>query len=154
MSHHGNSPHWYRVAELRPRLVPHAKLQRHTERGKVWHVLHNRGSGRSYRFSGNAHHLIAMMDGQRTLEDLWEVNGDTLGDDGLTQEEVVCLLRRLYSADLLQVDISTDAAEIFTRQQRHVRSKWIGRVKNPLAIKVPLFDLSLIHISEPTRPPT
>ena len=140
LSHHGNSPYWYRVAGLCPRLVPHADRQRHTVRGKVWHVLHNRVSGRAYRFSSNAHHLIAMMDGQRTVENLWKVNGDTLGDEGLTQEEVVCLLRRLHSADLLRTDISTDAAEIFTRQQRHVRSKWIGRVKNPLAIKVPLFD--------------
>ena len=40
MSHHGNSPYWYRVAGLCPRLVPHADLQRHTVRGKVWHVLH------------------------------------------------------------------------------------------------------------------
>ena len=140
MSHHGNSPHWYRVAGLRPRLVPHADLQRHTVRGKVWHVLHNRVSGRSYRFSSNAHHFIAMMDGRRTVEDLWQASDDSLGDEGLTQEEAVGLLRRLYSADLLQTDISTDAAEIFERQQRQARAKWIGRVKNPLAVKVPLFD--------------
>lgn len=140
LSHHGNSTHWYRVSGLRPRLVPHADLQRHTVRGKVWHVLHNRVSGRSYRFSGNAHHFIAMMDGRRTVEDLWEASADSLGDEGLTQEEAVGLLRRLYSADLLQTDISTDAAEIFERQQRQARAKWIGRLKNPLAIKVPLFD--------------
>ncbi|MGI9321895.1 MAG: HlyD family efflux transporter periplasmic adaptor subunit [Thiogranum sp.] len=140
MSHHGNSPHWYRVAGLRPRLVPHADLQRHTLRGQVWHVLLNRVSGRSYRFSGNAHHFIALMDGQRTVEDLWQANGDSLGDEGLTQEEAVGLLRRLYSADLLQTDTSTDAAEIFDRQQRQAHAKWIGRIKNPLAVKVPLFD--------------
>ena len=140
MSHHGNSPHWYRVAGLRPRLVPHAELQRHTVRGKVWHVLYNRVSGRSYRFTGNAHHFIAMMGGRGTVEDLWKANADALGDEGLTQEETVGLLRRLYSADLLQTDISTDAAEIFERQQRQARAQWIGRVKNPLAIKIPLFD--------------
>jgi len=140
VSHHGNSPHWYRVAGLRPRLVPHADLQRHTVRGRIWHVLHNRVSGRSYRFTSNAHHFIALMDGRRTVEDLWQASDDTLGDEGLTQEEAVGLLRRLYSADLLQTDISTDAAEIFERQQRQARAKWIGRVKNPLAIKVPLFD--------------
>jgi len=140
LSHYGNSPHWYRVSGLHPSLVPHAELQRLTVRGKVWYVLHNRVSGRSYRFSGNAHRFIAMMDGRRTVEDLWEANGDTLGDDGLTQEEAVGLLRHLYSADLLRTDISTDAAEIFKRQQRQARSKWIGRMKNPLAVKVPLFD--------------
>jgi putative peptide zinc metalloprotease protein len=140
LSHHGNSPHWYRVTGLRPRLVPHADLQRHTVRGKVWHVLLNRVSGRSYRFSSNAHHFIALMDGWRTVEDLWQVNGDSLGDEGLTQEEAVGLLRRLYSADLLQTDISTDAAEIFERQKRQARAKWTGRIKNPLAVKVPLFD--------------
>ena len=140
MSHYGNSPHWYRVAGLHPRLVPHADLQRHTVRGNIWHVLLNRVSGRSYRFSSNAHHFIALMDGHRTVEELWQANGDSLGDEGLTQEEAVGLLRRLHSADLLQTDISTDAAEIFQRQQRQAHAKWIGRIKNPLAIKVPLFD--------------
>ena len=154
LSHHGNSTHWYRVSGLRPRLVPHADLQRHTVRGKVWHVLHNRVSGRSYRFSGNAHHFIAMMDGRRTVEDLWEASADSLGDEGLIQEEAVGLLRRLYSADLLQTDISTDAAEIFERQQRQARAKWIGRLKNPLAIKVPLFDpdRTLEHLLPLFRP--
>ena len=72
-------------------------------------MLHNRVSGRSYRFSSNAHHFIALMDGRRTVEELWQASGDALGDEGLTQEEVVGLLRRLYSADLLQSDTSTDA---------------------------------------------
>ncbi len=103
-------------------------------------MLYNRVSGRSYRFSSNAHHFIALMDGQRTVEELWQTNGDSLGEEGLTQEEVVGLLRRLYSADLLQTDTSIDAAEIFHRQQRQARAKWVGRLKNPLAIKVPLFD--------------
>jgi putative peptide zinc metalloprotease protein len=53
---------------------------------------------------------------------------------------VVGLLRRLYSADLLQTNTSTDATEIFERRQRQARAKWLGRVKNPLAIKIPLFD--------------
>jgi putative peptide zinc metalloprotease protein len=109
-------------------------------RGKVWHVLYNRISGRSYRFSTSAHRFIAMMDGQRTVGDLRKANADALGDDGLTEEETVELLRRLYTADLLQSDTPTDATEIFERQQRQARAKWIARIKNPLSIKIPLFD--------------
>lgn len=140
MSHHGNSLHWYRVAELRPQLVPHADLQRHTIRGEIWHVLHNPVSGRSYRFSTNAHRFIAMMDGQRTVEAVWQANLDSLGDDGLSQEETVGLLRRLYSADLLRTDAAVEAAEIFERERQQARTRWIQRVKNPLAVKIPLFD--------------
>ena len=36
MSAHGTSPLWYRVSTLRPRLVPHAHVQRVTLRGKIW----------------------------------------------------------------------------------------------------------------------
>jgi putative peptide zinc metalloprotease protein len=140
LSAHGSSPHWYRVSGLRPRLVPHAHVQRVNLRGKIWHVVHNRISGRSYRFSGSAHRFVAMMDGRRSVEDLCDAGSETFGDDALTQEEVIELLRRLHVADLLQTDTAIDSTEIFERRQQQQRAKWLGRAKNPLAVRVPLFD--------------
>jgi len=102
--------------------------------------MHNRISGRSYRFSTSAHRFIAMLDGRRSVEDLWSANGELLGDDALTQEEIIELLRRLHVADLLQTDAAIDTSEIFERRQQQARAQWLGRAKNPLAVKVPLFD--------------
>lgn len=140
MSSPGSSPHWYRVSGLHPRLVPHAHVQRVTLRGEICHVMHNRVSGRSYRFSGSAHHFVAMLDGRRSVEELCNAGCEKFGDDALSQEEIIELLRRLHVADLLQTDTAIDSAEIFDRRQQQEKAKWIGRVKNPLAIRIPLFD--------------
>ena len=40
---------WYRVAALKPRLRPHARLYRHRYRGEVWYLLQDPASGRVHR---------------------------------------------------------------------------------------------------------
>ena len=64
---------WYRVAELKPRLVARARLHRHRYRGEVWYLLQDPASGRTHRFSPSARLLIAAMDGERTVQDLWRL---------------------------------------------------------------------------------
>ena len=154
MSSHGNSPLWYRVAPLRPRLVPHAQIERVTLRDEIWYVMYNRISGRSFRFSEGAHRLIAMLDGRRSVEKLSEANSKALGEKALTQEEIIDLLRRLHTSDLLQTDTAIDSSEIFERGRKRARAQWLGRLKNPLAIKIPLFDPdSLLEKLQPTFRP-
>jgi len=102
--------------------------------------MYNRVSGRSYRFSEGAHRFIAMLDGRRPVEALCEATSKALGEEALTQEEIIDLLRRLHAADLLQTDTAIDSSELFERGRRHARAQWLGRLKNPLAVKIPLFD--------------
>ena len=58
---------WYRVADLRPRLLARARLHRHHFRGKLWYLLQDPASGRVHRFSPGARLLLAGMDGQRSV---------------------------------------------------------------------------------------
>ena len=109
------SPMWYRVANLRPTLRRNAELHRHQYRGVPTFVLQDHASGRSHRFTPAAHHFLALMDGKRSVQDVWDLTEDALGDEAPTQEEAIELLSRLYAADLLKADTPPDTRELFRR---------------------------------------
>jgi putative peptide zinc metalloprotease protein len=134
------SPSWYRVAELKPRIRAHAVIHRHAYRGKVWFILQDQAAGRSHRFTPAAHHFIGLMDGNRTVQEIWDAAGQQLGDAAPTQEEVIRLLGQLHSADALLCDVPPDSQEVFRRHQRHTRMEWRRRLWTPLALRFPLWD--------------
>ena len=134
------SPSWYRVAGLKPRIRAHAQIHRHVYRGKVWFVLQDHAAGRSHRFSPAAHHFVGLMDGRRTVQELWEATSRRLGDEAPTQEEVIRLLGQLHAADALLCDVPPDSMEVFRRYQRHQRLEWRRRLWTPLALRFPLID--------------
>ncbi len=135
-----SSGSWYRVSEFRPRLRGHASIYRHRYRGGIWYVLQDRASGRFHRFTPDAYRLIAMMDGTRTLDEIWEDACAHLRIDAVTQEELVRLVGQLYTADVLQGDVPPDIAELSDRGRRFHRQKLVRSVLNPLALRVPLID--------------
>ena len=134
------SPSWYRVATLVPRLRSHAQLHRHQYRGQTWYVLQDRSNERFHRFSPAAYAFIGLMDGQRTVQDIWEFASTKLGDDAPTQPEVVQLLSQLHAADVLQCDIPPDIAELLHRHERTQQKKWQRQLMSIFAWQFPLFD--------------
>jgi putative peptide zinc metalloprotease protein len=134
------SASWYRVAGLKPRLRTHAQVHRHHYRGQLWHVLQDHASGQFHRFSPAAFHVIALMDGSRTVHEIWERTIAQLGDDAPTQEETIRLLAQLHAADVLQCDVPPDGVEVFQRYQKRRRQVWRTRFSSPLALRFPLFD--------------
>jgi putative peptide zinc metalloprotease protein len=131
---------WYRVAELRPQLVSRARLHRHRYRGEVWYLLQDPASSRVHRFTPAARLVLAAMDGQRTVQDLWRLAGQHLGEDAPSQDEIIQLLGQLHAADLLMTDVPPDALELFERSQRESRAKRRRSWMNPMAIRIPLWD--------------
>ena len=134
------SPSWYRVADLKPRIRAHVVIHRHSYRDKVWFVLQDQAAGRSHRFTPAAHHFLGLMDGNRTVQELWDAAGQQLGDAAPTQEEVIRLLGQLHSADALLCDVPPDSQEVFRRHQRHTAMEWKRRLWTPLALRFPLWD--------------
>ena len=134
------SPLWYRVANLRPRLLRHAQLHRQHFRGELWYVLQDHAAGKFYRFSPAAHVLIGMMDGRRTIQEIWDIACNRLGDGLPTQDEVIRLLSQLHSADMIHSDIPPDVVEIAERASTQRRKRLIQSIRNPLAVRIPLVD--------------
>lgn len=134
------SQSWYRVAGLKPRLRSHAKIHRHDYRDEVWYVLEDTSSGRCHRFSTAAHYLIGLMDGERTLQQIWEAAAERLGDDAPTQDETIRLLGQMHASDVLQCDLPPDSREIFQRREQQERTQIKQRLAQPLSIRFPLLD--------------
>jgi putative peptide zinc metalloprotease protein len=134
------SPSWYRVSDLKPRLRTHAQIHRHSYGGEVWYVLQDHVSGRFYRFTPIAYHVIGLMDGERTIQDIWEKAAERFGDDAPTQGDMIRVLSQLHSADILVSTVPPDVEEILTRGEKVSRGKIMAYVKSPLFMRFPLFD--------------
>ena len=131
---------WYRVADLRPKLRPHARLHRHRYRGQIWYLLEDPASGRVNRFTPAARLVIALMDGSRRVSELWEMAQRRQGEAAPTQDDMIQLLGQLHAADLLQTDVTPDTAELFARGEREDRARTRRSYGNPMAIRLPLWD--------------
>jgi putative peptide zinc metalloprotease protein len=134
------SPSWYRVSSLKPRLRSHAQIHRHEYRGETWFVLQDHTSGRFLRFTPGAYSLIGLMDGQRTVQEIWEAGQARVADEGPTQEEIIRLLSQLHATDVLLCDVSPDTLELFRRYEKKQMMKWQQNIRNPLSMRFKLFD--------------
>ncbi|HWU39827.1 MAG TPA: hypothetical protein VN203_19430, partial [Candidatus Acidoferrum sp.] len=134
------STSWYRVAGLKPRLRSHAQIHRHEYRGHTWYILQDRSTDRFHRFSPTTYLVIGLMDGRRTVQEIWETACARLGDDAPTQDEVIQLLSQLHQTDVLLCDVPPDAGELLQRYERHTRRQWQSRAFSLFAWRFPLFD--------------
>jgi len=133
------SPYWYRVSKLKPRLNGHVQMYRHVYRGQRWFLLRNSASGSHHRFNTTAYQFIGRMDGNRTVQEIWDANQATLGDQAPTQDEVISLLGRLHARDLLHSDSAIDTLDLFQRQKQE-QERWKQGLANPLAWRFPLLS--------------
>jgi putative peptide zinc metalloprotease protein len=134
------SPSWYRVVGLKPRLRAHSEIHRQMFRGGVWYLLQDHQTGRFHRISPTAHFVICMMDGHRTINDIWVRAGEKFGEDQPTQEEIIRLLAQLHGADLLVGTLPPDMDELSQRAETISRRNLMSRIRNPLALRFPLVD--------------
>ncbi|MCP4876808.1 MAG: HlyD family efflux transporter periplasmic adaptor subunit [Gammaproteobacteria bacterium] len=134
------SPHWYRVAKLRPRLHDQVRVHRHDYRGLIWYLLENTTNGRSHRFNPAAYQFIGLMDGQRNVQEIFDRIGAQLDEYAPGQEEIIDLMSKLHEADLLKSDALADTEELFERQARQKSSKLKQRFANPVALRFALWD--------------
>lgn len=140
MSESLHSQQWYRVADLTPRLRSHAEVHRTTFRGEVWYVIEDHASGAHLRISEPAWRLVGLMNGRRTMEEIWRAAAERLGDDLPGQDETIQLLVRLHRADVLHAAIPPDMGRVVERGRTDSRRKRLAGFSNPLAIRIPLFD--------------
>ena len=117
-----------------------AGIHRQEFRGGLWYVLQDRASGRFYRFNPEAWLVISLFDGKRTVAEIWDLACARLGDDVLTQNEIIGLLSQLHQSDVLQGDVMPDVAEMLHRAAKQKRRKLILSFANPLAMRLPLID--------------
>ncbi len=136
-------PAWPRLATLKPRLRDHVLIHRHLYRGQPWYVLQDRSSTRLHRFNRSSYRLIQLMDGVRSMEDIWQEcarRAEPDAGDVPTQEDLVQLFSKLHAADALHCDELANTSEQYTRHQRQRRAERLRRWLSPLALRIPLLN--------------
>ncbi len=134
------SPSWYRVAGLKPRLRSHVQIHRHVYHGELWYVLQDHASGQFQRFPPATYFLVGLMDGNRTVEQIWAAGKSRLGEEAPTQEEMIRLLGQLHNIDVLQTDVSPDVEEMNRRFEKNKNLKWKQKIRNPMSLSFSLYD--------------
>lgn len=134
------SQSWHSVAQLRPRLAPHARMHRHVYRQQVWYVVQDQTGGKYHRLTPEALSLLQAMDGSRSVQEIWEQANADAESDICTQGEVVDLLVQLHAADLLQVDTSPDSAALLKRYKKKKTETLKQWLLNPMSLKIPLLN--------------
>jgi len=134
------SSSWYRVAQLKPRLRKQAKVYRHVYRGEVWYVVQDMASGRFLRLNCIAYSIAAMLDGLRSVNELWELACLRFGEDAPSQDEVIQLLSQLHQANVMATDETPDLDDLEDRSRQSIKNKLKQYLSNPLALRFPLID--------------
>ena len=131
---------WYRVAQLRPRLRSVTQVFRQDYRGRTWHVVRDPGNNQFYRLDEPAYHFVALLDGQRSVGDAWNLTNEQLGDAAPTQGEAIQLLGQLYTSNLITAELPPDAEGMFDRYKRRLQRQVGGYLMNIMFARIPLFD--------------
>lgn len=134
------SESWYRVAELNPQLHGAVKVQRQHYRGTIWFVLQDPANCRFFRVTEAAYHFIAMLDGRRTVSQVWQICLERFDDAAPTQGEVIQLLCQLHASNLLLGNIAPDAEALFDRHRKQVWRDVQSAFGNLFFIRLPLWD--------------
>lgn len=134
------SESWYRVANLRAKLRPGAQISRQFYRDERWYVVRDPAGNQFHRLSDPAYRFVALLDGSRTVEEAWELVGGQLEDDAPTQPEVIQILTHLFSANLIDADITPDATVLLRRHKQLSKRKMQNRLMNVLFPRIPLWD--------------
>ncbi|MGH1371333.1 MAG: efflux RND transporter periplasmic adaptor subunit [Cellvibrionaceae bacterium] len=134
------SASWYLVEDLCPRLRRHTAIHRHVYRDETWYVLQDHATGQFHRFTPEAYLIIGKMNGELTLQQIWEEACELLGDHMPTQDDVIGLVSKLFRANVLHSDTLPDMEALGRRRQVLERQKLMQKIKSPLALRLPLLD--------------
>jgi len=134
------SQDWYRVADLKVNLRDHILIHRQVFRDKVMYVLQDQVTGQFHRFTAETYQLIGLMNGQRSMQQIWEIACDKLGEKIPTQADVIGLLSRLYQANVIVTDRTPDINDLDSRRRKFDRTRLLQQLKSPVSIKLPLLD--------------
>ncbi|MEM9345872.1 MAG: hypothetical protein AAGB26_04560 [Planctomycetota bacterium] len=131
---------WYRVSTLRPRLRATVQSDRQHYRGRLWYVLRDPTTNKFYRLDQANYRLVGLLDGKRTVDEVWKLVCSREEHEAPTQGEVIQLLGQLYTNNLIEADLPADAAGMFDRYKKRKQREVRGYLASILFARIPLFD--------------
>lgn len=140
MTNTNSSSSWYRVAEVKLQLQEHVTIHRHEYRNHAWFILQDRHKARSHRFNATAYFIISCMNGQRDMQEIWQIAQTRFPESPPSQDELIHLLSKLYRSELVQTDSIPDIEELSQRTEDSRKQKFKQYFLNPLGMRFPLAN--------------
>ncbi|GAB3096910.1 hypothetical protein G8770_12275 [Aestuariicella hydrocarbonica] len=134
------SKNWYLVESLKPRLKPQVEITPQQQRGERAYALRDPVSGSIQLYTEQAYTVVGLMNGERSLNDIWLLAGDSLQDALPTQQDVISLVASLYQLDMLYLDAPGNALDLFQRRDKKQEKKRLQKLYSPLSVQIPLWD--------------
>jgi len=138
-----DNPHsslWYRIAKIKPKLHAHVQIHRHDYRNQIWYLLENTVTTRSHRFNPIAYKFIGLLDGNRSIQDIYNHLTELMPEHAPGQESILQLLAQLNAADLMKTEVLINTEALFERQSEQKSIELKQRLSNPISQKIPLWD--------------
>ncbi len=131
---------WHRVAGLKPRLRPTVQIVRQVFRGAQWHVVQDEAGRDYFRMDASAYAFVGLLDGSRSVDECWNACNVRLGDNSPTQGEIIQLLGKLYSNNLLAADVAGETDVMLRRQSKRRLREVQNFLTNLLFMRLPILN--------------
>ncbi len=103
-------------------------------------MLQDHVTGQFQRFTPQAYRLIGLMNGDRTLQEIWDIACHDLKEDLPSQDEVINLVGQLNKANVVQTNVLPSIKHLHKRHETEQRKKVLQQLKSPLSVRIPLLD--------------
>ncbi|GAM62164.1 peptidase [Vibrio ishigakensis] len=80
------------------------------------------------------------MNGERTLQQIWDIACKELKEDLPSQDEVINLVGQLNKANVVQTNVLPSIKHLHRRSETEQRKKILQQLKSPLSVRIPLVD--------------
>ncbi len=131
---------WNYISQLRPALRGHVHIYPQVYREERWYILHDQSSEQYLRFNDTAYSVLGRLDGDLTLEEIYDFISESSLDHPITKEEIGSLIGQLNAAELLKDALPVNAQDVFKQYANQKHQKKQRLIMNPLSIKIPLFN--------------
>ncbi|MFG6441648.1 PqqD family peptide modification chaperone [Roseateles sp. LKC17W] len=135
------SDSWYQVAQSRVALLPTVEAQAQRYRGQPWVLLEDGYSHRFFRVTPQAYEFLRALDGERTVDEVWQDLARRHPEGTPGQEDVVRLLSQLHLSSLLYFKEQPHADAIVERLRKQRSREFMGKLLSFMFWRFPLFGL-------------
>ncbi len=123
---------WQKASQLKPKISSELQVYRRQFRGEQWYVLQRSGSVRLHRINPLAWKIIGQCDGRSSLDNIY--NNLQASDPQLTETLLLEVISQFTREGIIHT------AEMPAAVSPTATESWINKLKNPLAIRIPLWD--------------
>lgn len=134
------SEYWHQTGPQRVALRQDVGAHKQRYQGELWYLLRDPLRNRYIRLRPEAYRFLMLLDGRRTVQDVWQQLWEKAPLDAPSQEEVIQMIARLNQQGLLVTEQNRAAGQVFEQGEETRGRELRGRLLNFLFLRIPLWD--------------